>query len=182
MPVHPHVHGERGATLALDRAVIGSSPRTWGTPYRRCYPLPEIRFIPTYMGNAAPQRSHGPERPVHPHVHGERKLDTGDSARYIGSSPRTWGTRQTATSRAVAIRFIPTYMGNARQSSKMPRNWSVHPHVHGERSPWDEWMRLAVGSSPRTWGTQWMRLAVLPGSRFIPTYMGNAASWSGRRA
>ena len=52
-----------------------------------------MRFIPTYMGNAAVGRLSGCMDTVHPHVHGERETPI----------------QQIVTD----TRFIPTYMGNA---------------------------------------------------------------------
>ena len=73
--VHPHVHGERkcAESHALRRA--GSSPRTWGTPPGVSGDGSGVRFIPTYMGNAADGTVSVPLIAVHPHVHGEREID-----------------------------------------------------------------------------------------------------------
>ena len=72
--------------------------------------------------------------PVHPHVHGER----GDYGNYwnlrIGSSPRTWGTLVAKNGFYFLVRFIPTYMGNADVVYTTPGTYTVHPHVHGERT------------------------------------------------
>ena len=91
--VHPHVHGERVFATAPGYSQIGSSPRTWGTPYRGLQPLRRSRFIPTYMGNATGFPGKIINIPVHPHVHGERLLGWPRPRRASGSSPRTWGTR-----------------------------------------------------------------------------------------
>ena len=50
--VHPHVHGERNTHTAIVNPRDGSSPRTWGTRAYSSRDRREIRFIPTYMGNA----------------------------------------------------------------------------------------------------------------------------------
>jgi len=72
-PVHPHVHGERYPTLQVSDRFIGSSPRTWGTPLDAHKTLGDVRFIPTYMGNAWHEPLQVSASSVHPHVHGERK-------------------------------------------------------------------------------------------------------------
>ncbi len=172
--VHPHVHGERRGRSSAASRPNGSSPRTWGTLQRfRCRPA-TARFIPTYMGNAQ-QRSAAPVTvAVHPHVHGERRRQRRYLCAGVGSSPRTWGTRDRRALQNFLLRFIPTYMGNASRHHHMHRYRPVHPHVHGERAAsravWSE----SIGSSPRTWGTLYVPETCGVVNRFIPTYMGNA--------
>jgi len=73
--VHPHVHGERISSTALEIRSTGSSPRTWGTLGRRPGTPLDGRFIPTYMGNAHRDTPPAAAPTVHPHVHGERIRD-----------------------------------------------------------------------------------------------------------
>jgi len=151
--VHPHVHGERQAT-AMDPAVgDGSSPRTWGTQTVGGVGEVSGRFIPTYMGNATESRETRRYDQVHPHVHGERVICGLQRTGKSGSSPRTWGTRQTRPMPNRIIRFIPTYMGNASITTRFRPSTPVHPHVHGERSHMSHICAMLYGSSPRTWGT-----------------------------
>ncbi len=155
VPVHPHVHGERTIKVVMSATFPGSSPRTWGTPFRCPRVIRDWRFIPTYMGNARSEPQHSRNCPVHPHVHGERLRFCALESSGLGSSPRTWGTLEGASPYVAVVRFIPTYMGNARRRP-VRRSWRpVHPHVHGERC------KQVVGA-----GTS---------ARFIPTYMGNAS-------
>ena len=132
-PVHPHVHGERSALWYPESEYYGSSPRTWGTPGLFAPPKNFGRFIPTYMGNATPIRRSSTRATVHPHVHGERGRTHHETAGRFGSSPRTWGTLSIPPSVDDRVRFIPTYMGNARATSHNLPSTTVHPHVHGER-------------------------------------------------
>jgi len=132
-PVHPHVHGERGSDAVTVMYITGSSPRTWGTlldipRVRQC-----LRFIPTYMGNAALIKRELGREAVHPHVHGERRTVKREPSRANGSSPRTWGTRHRLMDNRLRLRFIPTYMGNALDVLGDYPVLQVHPHVHGER-------------------------------------------------
>ena len=160
--VHPHAHGERRASMATSTCMTGSSPRTWGTPFRR-HPKPsQHRFIPTHMGNASRHGGIPMLKSVHPHAHGERLPHWRRICGLDGSSPRTWGTLVSA--------------GSA--------HWrcSVHPHAHGERHPRHTAAVQPSGSSPRTWGT---RADIPPGvrsQRFIPTHMGNASDGARRPA
>ena len=91
--VHPHVHGERLCIKSQQPRVDGSSPRAWGTLFRRRVPHPDVRFIPTCMGNARGSRRSRIPAPVHPHVHGERRISAVFWLFSVGSSPRAWGTR-----------------------------------------------------------------------------------------
>ncbi len=152
--VHPHVHGERAASEAWIRSCDGSSPRTWGT-LGSDFPEPELfRFIPTYMGNAPPHQPRDQLGPVHPHVHGERNLCDCLKNWVNGSSPRTWGTPPPDRAPTLGARFIPTYMGNAQPPPLSSTGHTVHPHVHGERTPVKSITKHTTGSSPRTWGTR----------------------------
>ncbi len=173
--VHPHVHGERTNPMLHGSLSFGSSPRTWGTLTLVGTTQSIFRFIPTYMGNAGLPRQLPLPSPVHPHVHGERLCRACHSPNYYGSSPRTWGTRREGSPADGRDRFIPTYMGNAAGGDRDIRMHTVHPHVHGERAPRNTECRFSSGSSPRTWGTHADVGETEPETRFIPTYMGNAA-------
>ena len=133
MAVHPHVHGER-CVLHVDSEVAdGSSPRAWGTLACNVCARPLRRFIPTCMGNALGFVSARTLRSVHPHVHGERRDQTGRGSALTGSSPRAWGTPRGLRRPDIRHRFIPTCMGNARARPCRAGPPPVHPHVHGER-------------------------------------------------
>jgi len=151
--VHPHVHGERIGAITGTVRGFGSSPRTWGTLWSELAGLKLGRFIPTYMGNATGWRTAWTRITVHPHVHGERMMISPTGRRSGGSSPRTWGTHYATIGVLQYYRFIPTYMGNANVCSPGKFWFSVHPHVHGERTGNDRATRKTPGSSPRTWGT-----------------------------
>jgi len=84
------------------------------------------------------------------------------------------GTRAYLQRALYAKRFIPTYMGNAMVLPGVLTAYTVHPHVHGERTIGADDRYPVNGSSPRTWGTRLYvgRCPIVV--RFIPTYMGNA--------
>jgi len=174
--VHPHVHGERKRPGPRHDARAGSSPRTWGTQRSMVPRVRILRFIPTYMGNAQHSHSRAVLPAVHPHVHGERSNSVSKATRFVGSSPRTWGTPTVLWDNDTMHRFIPTYMGNAGYRWPALFLQPVHPHVHGERWINDPIRARELGSSPRTWGTRRDRSDTYCLSRFIPTYMGNATT------
>ncbi len=111
--VHPHARGERARSVVQVSQDAGSSPRTWGThcPSKRM--RPNMRFIPTHVGNA-PYPARTRKAPaVHPHARGERVNHCFPVCYYYGSSPRTWGTPGTSATTPPVSRFIPTHVGNA---------------------------------------------------------------------
>ena len=113
MTVHPHAHGERHDGNGIAARIAGSSPRTWGTLTHTAEELPVSRFIPTHMGNARSRWTSGRKSTVHPHAHGERRVEGGCTLLQLGSSPRTWGTPVPEGRQERRQRFIPTHMGNA---------------------------------------------------------------------
>jgi len=132
--VHPHVHGELRSFRQGIPEWAGSSPRAWGTRGRDRDRGPDVRFIPTCMGNSRRPRPRRRRCTVHPHVHGELpgvRYARGD---VIGSSPRAWGTHLLKYLSFLVSRFIPTCMGNSRSGLNPTHRISVHPHVHGELS------------------------------------------------
>ena len=92
LPVHPHARGERNAPLSWPDALIGSSPRTWGTQDEFDVDMQILRFIPTHVGNAHLRTVAMCVTPVHPHARGERSRIIQSMIATRGSSPRTWGT------------------------------------------------------------------------------------------
>ena len=75
----------------------------------------------------------------------------------------------------VPARFIPTPVGNTVFTAFSLFFDTVHPHARGEHALMHVKACLAVGSSPRPWGTH-ARLAIdKAGHRFIPTPVGNTS-------
>ena len=132
--VHPHASGEHSRIAINSGIVCGSSPREWGTLIARSRPEHIDRFIPTRVGNT--QRLMRPlgDRSVHPHASGEHIPRLRYIQRPTGSSPREWGTPAWCRHNRPVHRFIPTRVGNTRQSDANPRTQSVHPHASGEHT------------------------------------------------
>src|SRR5271165_4387476 len=160
--VHPHARGERKPRVIEGASVDGSSPRTWGTPRQEIAPQVRDRFIPTHVGNAAPQAA--------------------VSCRGACSSPRTWGTPPDHRRAPPDMRFIPTHVGNALPAPCQEPHGAVHPHARGERSRSRRRSTAVSGSSPRTWGTRPWRHRRPVRRRFIPTQVGNARERRSRSA
>ena len=132
-----------------------------------------VRFIPTHMGNTAASIAFWVAIPVHPHAYGEHVIPSVLLFCAIGSSPRIWGTHETAPAAGVELRFIPTHMGNTKNPPSFLTRASVHPHAYGEHLSYRYHSVSAAGSSPRIWGTQRYAASILGFERFIPTHMGN---------
>ncbi len=195
-PVHPRVRGERIRTDPARDFVIGSSPRTRGTPEATGHVAVLVRFIPAYAGNASRAGARAGRGAIHPRVRGERALPASVVGSSDGSSPRTRGTRRRPGARAAPRRFSPAYAGNAAPSRAGTPRAPVHPRVRGERavvgherygrdgsSPRTRGTRRRdaarprpAGSSPRTRGTRRVHPAQPAERRFIPAYAGNAAA------
>ncbi len=92
------------------------------------------RFIPTCVGNAMFSYLFRQQRPVHPHVCGERIWIASMKKANIGSSPRVWGTQFSVREFENSSRFIPTCVGNATNYQPPGGEYAVHPHVCGERT------------------------------------------------
>ena len=72
-----------------------------------------VRFIPTWVGNAAGTIDLNTANAVHPHVGGECIINPSTLNPVGGSSPRGWGMLVLGGDFALPARFIPTWVGNA---------------------------------------------------------------------
>ena len=132
--VHPHACGEHALAGWANMALIGSSPRMWGTQCSRSKPWPYRRFIPTHVGNTG---CAGLTQPA-----------------CCGSSPRMWGTLARRCLRVQNRRFIPTHVGNTSDAGAAVYLLTVHPHACGEHMHPSRAWAWKNGSSPRMWGTR----------------------------
>ena len=110
--VHPHACGELFLIRSSRSALIGSSPRMWGTLKKNTTRSKKDRFIPTHVGNSGRSAHAARHRSVHPHACGELFRLKLASLGFAGSSPRMWGTPGPRAGPAVA--------------------GLVHPHACGE--------------------------------------------------
>jgi len=151
----------------------GSSPRVWGTQrIGAIAPFPR-RFIPTGVGNTRSSIYFLVMPSVHPHGCGEHRKILSIDLLPNGSSPRVWGTLHLNSTVINLKRFIPTGVGNTSLKSSCMACIAVHPHGCGEHAATPDRSELAIGSSPRVWGTQFIEEAGGNIERFIPTGVGN---------
>ena len=71
MTVHPHTRGEHVSTAENWPSTFGSSPHAWGTRRVDRSDDPDIRFIPTRVGNTTSAPCATSSTSVHPHTRGE---------------------------------------------------------------------------------------------------------------
>jgi len=161
-PVHPHVCGEHLIDLNTYGLQDGSSPRVWGT-----FSTADRELL-AYA--------------VHPHVCGEHALVGSPPIGIVGSSPRVWGTSDPQLRPGREYRFIPTCVGNISMIGVHTAQAPVHPHVCGEHFMQIPNLPQTFGSSPRVWGTSFLRCRNGARRRFIPTCVGNIPSlpWQSR--
>ncbi len=91
------ISAKRGSTTSA-----GSSPRVWGT---RMEEAGRVVLLA-----------------VHPHGCGEHALTVNARGVSDGSSPRVWGTHEIVKLTHIALRFIPTGVGNTPKSTPQPAN------------------------------------------------------------
>ena len=176
LSVHPHARGEHAKQHRRPYGVVGSSPRSWGTPIADRPDSQIGRFIPTLVGNTLLINIHQHFSAVHPHARGEHFCSLIDRLHKVGSSPRSWGTLTDVPISLFCQRFIPTLVGNTARKSAVRSFLTVHPHARGEHSQSMPRAARKHGSSPRSWGTLISGNAGLGHCRFIPTLVGNTTA------
>ncbi|CAK7035449.1 MAG: hypothetical protein DESF_01487 [Desulfovibrio sp.] len=157
--------------------MCGSSPRLWGTRWYQHHDGPQPRFIPTPVGNTSSGDAFLHTSSVHPHACGEHLWQWYAATLRAGSSPRLWGTLNYGQSPSVGVRFIPTPVGNTGSGRPRHGAMTVHPHACGEHVDSADIAKEPCGSSPRLWGTRGHHGLAVHSARFIPTPVGNTASF-----
>jgi len=151
--VHPHACGELGSGRREGITKAGSSPRMWGTRLMYSFNLFMSWFIPTHVGNSFTLFCPEPAGGVHPHACGELCSPILPAHSPSGSSPRMWGTLAGVYWIGELEWFIPTHVGNSATAPIARVCQEVHPHACGELTRPLFPPFLALGSSPRMWGT-----------------------------
>ena len=114
---------------------------------------------------------------VHPRGRGGHSCSMRATPMAVGSSPRTRGTRFATTSRIVRGRFIPADAGDTARMVRQNARQPVHPRGRGGHGARPSEGFKHTGSSPRTRGTQLVRVVAQCGPRFIPADAGDTDSW-----
>ena len=130
--VHPHTCGEYQYCKLFFCVESGSSPHMWGIHLYTIIERTITRFIPTHVGNTSYYTDQDIQNTVHPHTCGEYFPPTLEFFFHCGSSPHMWGIHLQYGELQQIQRFIPTHVGNTKQSRKKENVLSVHPHTCGE--------------------------------------------------
>ena len=134
----------------------------------------KYRFIPTRVGNSYSDVAAAIDTAVHPHTGGELALTTRACLLRGGSSPHGWGTPSDGKIPTHRERFIPTRVGNSRDTRTGASARTVHPHTGGELRGQLHVAAAKSGSSPHGWGTLFQTYPPSHMLRFIPTRVGNS--------
>ena len=131
------------------------------------------------MGTSASYYINPVQTEDHPHAYGD-KLDGIEQAKArAGSSPRVWGQVSVTSLKRTPSRIIPTRMGTRGNYSVATSTDEDHPHAYGDKIPDDSEEALALGSSPRVWGQDYVKILHENGTRIIPTRMGTSIAHGG---
>lgn len=173
--ITPASMGNTASPTKLETVCSGSSPRAWGTPLHTMQVQRFYGIIPACVGNTKGGSMSPCKDRDHPRVRGEHRCIQNCPRDDKGSSPRAWGTPQVKGLIDLALRIIPTCVGNTPAIRYRPNDPEDHPHVRGEhtasipsfsRSCQDHphvrgehyhnrtVVARVLGSSPRAWGTQ----------------------------
>ena len=106
---------------------------------------------------------------------GELAKDDDEGVKFLGSSPRVWGTLRNRLVETTKLRFIPACVGNSASWSGPRTSETVHPRVCGELVLIAPTAGYIYGSSPRVWGTQPKGSYYKYCGRFIPACVGNSS-------
>src|SRR5437667_182890 len=106
------MRGEHAPEFSDAEVTFGSSPHAWGTHRHSFVFCPQLRFIPTCVGNTSGWWLCPSRRAVHPHMRGEHNASITMEPMRSGSSPHAWGTRVVSCCNGCRGRFIPTCVGN----------------------------------------------------------------------
>ncbi len=130
-------------------------------------------FIPARAGNTSQMFmfSFGPA--VYPRSRGEHRVNWKSPPAPAGLSPLARGTLYRDNLRQDQSRFIPARAGNTSSPSARPLRMAVYPRSRGEHKPPFHFPPSKIGLSPLARGTRALRLASIPGRRFIPARAGN---------
>lgn len=110
--ITPASMGNTASPTKLETVCSGSSPRAWGTPLHTMQVQRFYGIIPACVGNTKGGSMSPCKDRDHPRVRGEHRCIQNCPRDDKGSSPRTWGTPQVKGLIDLALRIIPTCVGN----------------------------------------------------------------------
>ena len=100
---------------------------------------------------------------------------------FVGSSPLTRGTRESAARVHVDKRLIPARAGNTHCSTGLRRTAPAHPRSRGEHGLSVNHFQAVMGSSPLTRGARGVVTITSPSGGLIPAHAGSTTNEATRR-
>ncbi len=165
----PHARGGVSRSIAANRRIWLSSPRTWGCFHPSWGTDNKYRVFPTHVG-VFPIKARSPRfTACLPHARGGVSTKLKGFCKTTASSPRTWGCFSLSFWISSTFRVFPTHVGVFPDDRPCATRWRGLPHARGGVSrPAACQPKCAMssprvsqsgrrgrghcGSSPRTWG------------------------------
>ena len=111
MKVYPHVCGAATEPRENGLPARGLSPRVWGSLWFGCFACRPAGSIPTCVGQPSTSADAACAPSVYPHVCGAAHAMWIVIGSVMGLSPRVWGSPITGLYDGLALRSIPTCVG-----------------------------------------------------------------------
>ncbi len=89
-----------------------------------------------------------------------------------------WGAADIAPTLFVVLRIIPTHVGSSVSHNSAAGSCRDHPHACGEQEAGYVLAGLALGSSPRMWGAEFVGNSQQSYKRIIPTHVGSSLAFN----
>ncbi len=173
---HPHVRGEDGQDVTVQRIGPETPPRAWGRQPRATDDAVRPGNTPTCVGKTNPQKSDQQQPKKHPHVRGEDPSMSASCGRKTETPPRAWGRRKGDFMSITISRNTPTCVGKTAAMRASGRIRGKHPHVRGEDRPRAAQCVDAPETPPRAWGRRLFSTCWWLRPRNTPTCVGKTAS------
>ena len=129
--VHPRVRGGANVEINMEIRRGGPSPRARGSRHHRRARHARMGSIPACAGEPPSGTSSPWTSRVHPRVRGGAAAYVGNSASYLGPSPRARGSRGRHHGPVVGLRSIPACAGEPHRTHRPAAPCWVHPRVRG---------------------------------------------------
>ena len=169
---HPHACGDKKYYPRTLDTARGSSPRVWGQVCMLYKCAISCRIIPTRVGTRRSYRRGILFLRDHPHACGDKFPIMCRLYLTHGSSPRVWGQGLADLDMRKSARIIPTRVGTRNFRICPYKPFQDHPHACGDKSNYQAFPNIRLGSSPRVWGQGKRATIQLYITRIIPTRVG----------
>ena len=129
---HPRMRGEHTSKRRVRSGTRGSSPHARGALGYVHRQLLDAGIIPACAGSTHSSVPGSMSCRDHPRMRGEHRVDEGERACSLGSSPHARGARAPPPQTQPVIRIIPACAGSTSGRAVRGCNWRDHPRMRGE--------------------------------------------------